>query len=139
MEEKSFNFYSGENGSRENNVDSSQVKSSSAQDRPIGEYGLKKGEIQHMVIFNLRYERGLVMANKFLTDARRILSVIPVVKNFQVLSQVSVKNDYDYGFSMIFDNKEAYTTYNNYPEHVAFVENRWEKEVTRFLEIDLEI
>ena len=100
---------------------------------------LKKGEIQHMVIFNLIYEKGLSEANKFLEDAERILRTIPVVQEFQVLKQVSLKNDYDYGFSMIFANKEAYSTYNNHAEHVRFVEERWLKEVTRFLEIDFEI
>jgi hypothetical protein len=100
---------------------------------------LKKGEIQHMVIFNLLYKKGSSEANKFLEDGERILSDIRVVQNFQVLRQVSIKNDYDYGFSMIFANKGAYTTYNNHAEHVRFVKERWEKEVTRFLEIDFEI
>jgi hypothetical protein len=53
-----------------------------------------------------------------------------------VFNQVSVKNDYTYGFSMVFAGQSEYTTYNNHPDHVAFVENRWNKEVSRFLEID---
>jgi len=101
--------------------------------------GLKRGEIQHIVIFNLLYEKGSSEANKFLEDGERILSAIPGVQNFQVLRQVSFKNDYDYGFSMIFKNKETYSSYNNHAEHVRFVKERWEKEVTRFLEIDFEI
>ena len=100
---------------------------------------LNKGEIQHMVIFNLQSQKGTVQAKQFLEDGKRILSAIPVVQNFQSLNQVSVKNDYEYGFSMIFTNREDYDTYNNHPEHVAFVESRWEKEVSRFLEIDFEI
>ncbi len=51
-------------------------------------------------------------------------------------NQVSIKNDYDYGFSMVFNDKQAYDTCNNHPDHVAFVEHRWKKEVARFLEID---
>jgi hypothetical protein len=37
---------------------------------------------------------------------------------------------------MVFANKQDYNTYNNHPDHIAFVENRWKKEVARFLEID---
>lgn len=97
---------------------------------------LKGEEIQHMVIFDLEYEKGSVQAEKFLKDGREILSKISVVQNFQVFNQVSVKNDYSYGFSMVFAGQTEYTSYNNHPDHVAFVENRWKKEVSRFLEID---
>jgi len=97
---------------------------------------LKKGEIQHMVIFNLPYKEGSSKAVKFLNDGNRILTGIPVVRNFQVFLQVSAKNDYQYGFSMVFSGQEDYNTYNNHPDHVAFVEERWLKEVTDFLEID---
>ncbi|MBE9518785.1 MAG: Dabb family protein, partial [Bacteroidetes bacterium] len=31
---------------------------------------------------------------------------------------------------------EDYNTYNQHPDHVAFVQERWLKEVTDFLEID---
>lgn len=92
--------------------------------------------IQHMVIFDLKHAKGSVAEGKFLAEGKSILSRIPVVRDFRVLDQVSPKNDYHYGFSMIFDNRADYETYNNHPDHVAFVENRWKKEVTRFLEID---
>ncbi len=101
-----------------------------------GSATLKGEEIQHMVIFDLKHEKGSAQADKFLNDGREILSKIPVVQNFQVFNQVSVKNDYTYGFSMVFAGQSEYTTYNNHPEHVSFVENRWQKEVSRFLEID---
>ena len=97
---------------------------------------LKKGEIQHMVIFNLQYPEGSAKALSFLKDGTRILSGIPVVKDFQAFKQVSPKNDYQYGFSMVFASQADYTTYNEHPDHVAFVEERWKKEVTDFLEID---
>ena len=97
---------------------------------------LKNGEIQHMVIFDLKHEKGSAMSEKFLNDGQHILSHLSVVQNFQVFNQVSLKNDYSYGFSMVFADKLAYETYNNHPDHVAFVENRWKKEVTRFLKID---
>jgi hypothetical protein len=97
---------------------------------------LEKEEVQHMVIFDLKHQKGSAEAEKFLADGRKILSNIPVVQNFQAFNQVSLKNDYTYGFSMVFKDQQAYSTYNNHPDHVAFVENRWKKEVTRFLEID---
>jgi hypothetical protein len=100
---------------------------------------LKKGEIQHMVIFNLKYEKLSEEVDIFLKDGERILKAIPGVQNFQVFKQVSMKNDYDYGFSMFFKNRDAYTSYNNHSDHISFVEDRWKKEVTRFLEIDFEI
>jgi len=94
-------------------------------------------EIQHMVIFNLPYPEGSEEASQFLEDGTSILTSIPVVQNFQAFRQVSAKNDYQYGFSMVFANQEDYDTYNNHPDHLAFVQERWTKEVTGFLEIDL--
>ena len=61
---------------------------------------LKSDEIQHMVIFNLPYKKGSSKAVKFLNDGNRILTGIPVVREFQVFLQVSAKNDFQYGFSM---------------------------------------
>jgi hypothetical protein len=100
---------------------------------------LKNGEIQHMVIFDLKHEKGSALAEKFLKDGEQILSHLPVVQNFQVFNQVSLKNDYTYGFSMVFAGRQEYDTYNNHPNHLAFVETRWKKEVTRFMEIDFNI
>ena len=98
--------------------------------------GLVNGEIQHMVIFDLKHEKGSALAERFLKDGKKILSKLSVVQDFQVFNQVSLKNDYSYGFSMVFADQISYTTYNNHPDHVSFVENRWKKEVVRFLEID---
>jgi hypothetical protein len=100
---------------------------------------LKKGEIQHMVIFDLIHEKGKDAALKFLNDSRQILSKIPGVRNFEVLDQVSLKNDYTYGFSMYFSGQMAYDSYSKHPAHQAFVEYRWKKEVKRFLEIDFRV
>jgi hypothetical protein len=102
-------------------------------------YQLKGKEIQHMVIFNLPYKEGSSKAVKFLNDGNRILTGIPVVRDFQVFLQVSSKNDFQYGFSMVFSKQDDYNTYNNHPDHVAFVEERWMKEVTDFLEIDFKV
>jgi len=51
---------------------------------------------------------------------------------------VSKKNDYAFGFSMEFADQAAYEGYNEHPKHVAFVKDRWEREVQKFLEIDYE-
>jgi len=40
---------------------------------------------------------------------------------------------------MEFASQQAYDQYNNHPDHVAFVQNRWIKEVEDFLEIDFEL
>jgi len=89
-----------------------------------------------MVIFNLQYPAGSAEADKFLSDGKELLSSIPGVNKFKVFRQVSAKNDYEYGFSMDFDSQDDYDAYNAHPVHTDFVENRWKKEVTRFLEID---
>jgi hypothetical protein len=39
----------------------------------------------------------------------------------------------------VFSDQDDYSTYNNHPDHVAFVEQRWMKEVTDFLEIDFKV
>jgi hypothetical protein len=92
--------------------------------------------IRHMVIFCLRHDQDSVEAEQFLIDGQRLLTSIPQVTNFSVFRQVSVKNDYDYGFSMDFASQDDYEAYNAHPIHTDFVENRWKTEVTRFLEID---
>jgi len=100
---------------------------------------LKDREIRHMVVFNLNHEKGSELTRKFLKDGQKILSQIPGVDNFQVLNQVSLKNDFSYGFSMVFATKADYDSYSNHPDHIAFVENRWKKEVSKFMEIDFKV
>ena len=107
-----------------------------SEDVQMKECALRGGEIQHMVIFNLPYQEDSPEARTFLEDGTRILTAIPVVQNFQAFKQVSEKNDYQYGFSMVFASQDDYDSYNTHPDHVAFVEERWMKEVTDFLEID---
>jgi hypothetical protein len=107
-----------------------------SNDAQMKDCELSSLEIQHMVIFNLPYQEGSAEVSTFLEDGTRILSAIPVVQNFQAFYQVSEKNEYQYGFSMVFANQEDYNTYNEHPDHVAFVQERWLKEVTDFLEID---
>lgn len=97
---------------------------------------LEKGNIRHTVMFNLKYVVDAPETDKFLQDGQRILSALPMVKNFEVSRQVSSKNEYKFYFSMVFDNQEAYKAYNDHPEHVKFVKERWDTEVTNFLEAD---
>ncbi len=74
----------------------------------------------------------------FLRDAKIALEKIPGVEKFEQLKQVSKKNDYRFGFSMEFADQKAYTAYDKHPKHVNFVQDRWNREVESFLEIDYE-
>jgi hypothetical protein len=40
---------------------------------------------------------------------------------------------------MEFANQQLYDQYSNHPDHTAFVQQRWIKEVEGFLEIDFEV
>ncbi|GAB2174978.1 Dabb family protein [Dongia sp. agr-C8] len=91
--------------------------------------------IRHTVVFTLKHPRDSAEEKKFLADAM-ILSKIPTVRKFEQLKQVSRKNDYKFGFSMEFEDQTGYDTYDQHPDHVAFVRDRWKKEVIDFLEID---
>jgi len=102
----------------------------------LSAYQLKEGYIQHTVQFNLKWDSTAPETEKFLKDGKRILSALPMVRNFESLRQIGVKNNYKYYFTMVFENKEAYESYNNHPDHVRFVKERWETEVTDFLEAD---
>jgi hypothetical protein len=93
--------------------------------------------IRHTVVFRLKHAPGSVAEAAFLEDAL-ILDAIPGVERFERLKQVSAKNDYRFGFSMEFATQAAYSGYNDHPDHVAFVRDRWIPEVEAFLEIDYE-
>ena len=91
--------------------------------------------IRHTVVFTLKHPVGSAEESAFLQDAK-VLADIPGVGKFEQLRQVSPKNDYQFGFSMEFADQAAYSGYNDHPDHVAFVRDRWVPEVERFLEID---
>ena len=97
---------------------------------------LKTGEILHTVIFDLKHSAGSPEANKFMADARKILTAVPGVRDFQAYRQCSPKNDFQYGFLMTFNNQTEFDTYTAHPEHCKFVEERWDTEVSRFQESD---
>ena len=50
--------------------------------------------------------------------------------------QVSPKSDLQHQFLMEFDDAAAYQAYNDHPEHVRFVAERWQPEVADFQEYD---
>ncbi|TIS97300.1 Dabb family protein [Mesorhizobium sp.] len=89
--------------------------------------------IRHTVVFRLKHRENSAEEAKFLTDAK-VLVAIPGVEKFEQLRQVSPKNDYRFGFA----DQAAYSRYNDHPDHVAFVRDRWIPEVEAFLEIDYE-
>jgi hypothetical protein len=97
---------------------------------------MTSNRIRHMVIFNLKYNPNDPETEKFLKDGERILTSIPVVEKFEVMRQVSAKNEYHFGFSMEFADQMAYDTYNQHPSHVGFVNESWLPEVIKFQEID---
>ena len=92
--------------------------------------------IRHTVVFTLKHPQARSRKSGSSSDAKRILSAIKGVTHFEQLRQVSPKNDYHFGFSMEFADQAAYTSYNDHPDHVAFVRDRWIPEVEAFLEID---
>ena len=92
--------------------------------------------IRHTVAFRLKHPQGSAAEAAFIADGRRILTAIPGVTNFEALRQVSAKNGFAFGFSMEFADQAAYDGYNDHPDHVAFVRDRWLKEVDDFLELD---
>ncbi|RXZ79842.1 Dabb family protein [Paenibacillaceae bacterium] len=89
-----------------------------------------------MVTFSLHAAKDSAEAKVFLKESEAELTAIPGVQQFEVLRQVSAKNDYDYGFSMVFADQAAYDAYNVHPVHQNYVAERWVKEVSRFQEID---
>jgi quinol monooxygenase YgiN len=91
--------------------------------------------ITHSVFFKLKHPAGSEAETTFLTQAAE-LSNIQGVSNFQVLEETSPKNEFTFGLSMTFEDQAAYDHYNSHPEHVAFVQEIWLKEVADFQEID---
>ncbi len=99
---------------------------------------LTGGRIRHTVSFTLIHAEASEEEADFLRAAARLAEVVPGVEAFEVLREVSLKNAFTHGLSMEFADRAAYTGYNEHPDHVAFVRERWEAEVTDFLEVDYE-
>ena len=91
--------------------------------------------IRHTVAFTLVHGEGSGSERDFLEAAER-LATIPGVEAFELLAEVSPKNGYRFGISMEFADRSAYERYNEHPDHVRFVQERWLSEVSEFLELD---
>jgi len=91
--------------------------------------------IRHTVAFTLVHGEGSAGERDFLEAAER-LATIPGVEAFELLAEVSPKNGYRFGISMEFADRAAYERYNEHPDHVRFVQERWLSEVSEFLELD---
>jgi hypothetical protein len=98
--------------------------------------GLPEGAIRHAVSFRLKHAAGSEEERAFLETAATVLPSIPGVTAFEVLDEVSPKNEYRFGFSMEFADQAAYDAYSAHPDHNRFVEERWVPEVEDFLEVD---
>ncbi|UJF35851.1 Dabb family protein [Paenibacillus hexagrammi] len=96
-------------------------------------------KIKHMVTFSLHAGKDTPEAEAFLKTSAAELAPIPGVEHFEVFHQVSSKNEFDYGFSMVFADQAAYEAYNQHPVHQKYVAERWLKEVSRFQEIDFKL
>jgi hypothetical protein len=99
---------------------------------------LTPGRVRHTVSFVLAHAEGSAEEADFLAAAARLAVVVPGVEAFEVLREVSPKNPFVHGLSMEFANRAAFDAYTDHPEHTAFVRDRWDAEVTDFLEIDYE-
>jgi Stress responsive A/B Barrel Domain len=98
---------------------------------------LTAGRIRHTVVFTLSHPEGSPAEADFLAAAGA-LAAIPGVAAFELLRETSPKNGYRFGISMEFAGPEAYAAYNEHPDHVTFVNERWLSEVADFLEVDYE-
>ena len=91
--------------------------------------------IRHTVAFRLVHTEGSPGERDFLQAAER-LATIQGVEAFELLAEVSPKNGYRFGISMEFADRSAYDAYNEHPDHLRFVQERWVPEVQDFLELD---
>jgi len=96
---------------------------------------VRPGRIRHTVSFRLRHPAGSDAERDFFEAAGK-LGEIPGVEAFDILAEVSPKNQFRFGISMEFEDAAAYEAYNQHPAHVRFVSERWMNEVEEFLEID---
>ena len=94
--------------------------------------------IRHTVAFRLKHEKGSAEETSFL-DAAKELAAIPRVQRFECMKEIGKKNEFEFGLSMEFEDMDAYEGYNQHPDHVAFVRDRWIPEVADFIEIDYEV
>lgn len=88
--------------------------------------------IQHTVAFKLRDGADAEGFWARVDD----LAEIPGVKQFAILRQVGLKNDFTDALSMHFESQSDYAGYNRHPVHRAFVADVWVPAVADFIELD---
>ena len=91
--------------------------------------------VRHTVAFTLVHAEGSPEELDFLQAAEHLAN-IPGVEAFELLAEVSPKNGYRFGILMEFADRAAYARYDEHPDHVRFVQERWLPEVSEFLELD---
>ena len=91
--------------------------------------------VRHTVAFTLVHKEGSAEERDFLQTAEQLAN-IPGVEAYELLAEVSPKNGYRFGILMEFADRAAYDRYNEHPDHVRFVQERWLPEVSEFLELD---
>lgn len=93
--------------------------------------------LEHTVTFALKHAPGSAEEDEFLAAVRELFA-IPDVLNFQLRRQTSSNNPHTFGISMNFATAAEFAAYCEHPDHVAFVNERWLKEVSDFQESDFE-
>lgn len=91
--------------------------------------------IRHAVVFRLVHAPGSAQEREFLS-AIAALEAIDGVEAFELMREVSPKNDFRFALSMELADEAAYAAYNEHPDHVRFVAERWAADVADFLEVD---
>ena len=91
--------------------------------------------VRHTVAFALVHAEGSPEELDFLHAAEHLAN-IPGVEAFELLAEVSPKNGYRFGIVMEFADRAAYARYDGHPDHIRFVQERWLREVSEFLELD---
>ncbi len=96
--------------------------------------------IRHTVIFTLMHPHGSPEEQAFLHDARTALVPIPGVEKFEQLRQLKPRRTTTASVSRWNSRtSRPMSGYDRHPSHVAFVQDRWNREVESFLEIDYEL
>ena len=91
--------------------------------------------IVHSVFMKLKHPKDSKEEASFIAEAAK-LADIPGVLDYEIVREVSPKNNFEFGLTMKFASTEAYQAYNEHPSHVDFVENVWIPNVEVFQEID---
>ena len=94
--------------------------------------------IRHTVTFKLKHESGSIEEKSFL-EAALELAHLPTVQKFECLKQIGSKNNFDFGLSMEFENRQDYQSYSNHLDHISFVNNVWRPQVIDFIELDYQL